>query len=60
MKKDSIEKYSNDAKVLLSNSELYQVKAGHTPINPGPTICGFCQACVACSICVLCTTVVIS
>jgi hypothetical protein len=57
-----MEKYSSEARELLSTMEQYDVKAGgDTIITISPTICttvcGSCVGCTAeCAVCVGCTT----
>ncbi|MGM9804450.1 MAG: hypothetical protein ACI308_09770 [Muribaculaceae bacterium] len=56
--------YSIKAKELLSNSELYEIKAGDKtpPIGVECTACAIdcalCTNCTACTTCKVCTSVV--
>ncbi len=60
-KLSNMKKYSLEARELLSNAELYELKAGDgggEPVGPGGPIpkCHFCAECIACaSECTACT-----
>lgn len=53
-----MKKYSHDARELLTDSELYEIKAGEASKGNGNEhSCTMCAStCVACATCVACTS----
>lgn len=54
-----MKKHSLEAKELLTESEMFEIKAGGTNATNGEESCGICETCVGCTTqCTVCTTAV--